>query len=270
MDTDARESTQSSAHSRRKRRLVLHALVTLFVDAAFVATWVLSRVAAPPRAESLNSGFWPGWIMLLTALPLALHGLYVVARRPIAEGAAGHRRATGRRVATVLFTDIVNSTERARQLGDMEWRKILDRHDRMASDVVRRHGGALIKYTGDGMLATFDAPGTAIRSAVGFRGRMRGLGLEIRAGLHSGEVEFRGRGDEVGGIAVHVASRVMAAAGPGQVLVSGTVRDLVEGSSIELDDGSIHQLKGMAGGRPLYAVVDIEKDRPGHAAGPAL
>jgi class 3 adenylate cyclase len=270
MDTDAPEARQSSAHSRRKRRLALQALVTLFVDGVFVAIWVLSRVAAPPRDASVNAGFWPGWIMLLTALPLALHGLYVVARRPPAERVAGHRRATGRRVATVLFTDIVNSTESAREVGDMEWRKTLDRHDRIASDVVRRHDGALIKYTGDGMLATFDAPGPAIRSAVAYRDRMRGLGLDIRAGLHSGEVEFRGRGDEVGGIAVHVASRVMAAAGPGRVLVSGTVRDLVEGSSIQLDDGSIHQLKGMAEGRPLYTVLDIDKDRPDHAAGPGF
>jgi class 3 adenylate cyclase len=240
--TNERDAMQVGAHSRRMRRLVVHALVTLVVDALFVAVWVLSRDAVPATAAR-DSGFWPGWIMLLTALPLSLHGLYVVARRPI-TGSGVRRRPRGRRVATVLFTDIVDSTERARQMGDTGWRNTLDRHDRVASEVVRGHGGTLIKYTGDGILATFDAPGLAIRSAVQFRDRVRGLGLEVRAGLHSGEVEFRGRGDEIGGIAVHVASRVMGAAGSGQVLVSGTVRDLVEGASITLDHGSLHHLKG--------------------------
>jgi class 3 adenylate cyclase len=154
-------------------------------------------------------------------------------------------------LATVLFTDIVGSTEQARALGDQRWRELLDLHDSGARRLVEREGGRLIKSTGDGVLAVFDAPGRAIRSALALRAELRGSGIEIRAGLHTGELDFRG--DDVGGIAVHIAARIMAAAAPGEVLVSRTVRDLVAGSGLVLEDRGTHPLKGTAEEWQLFA-----------------
>jgi class 3 adenylate cyclase len=155
-------------------------------------------------------------------------------------------------LVTVLFTDIVGSTERARELGDRRWRDLLDLHDQLARGLVRQEGGRLVKTTGDGVLAIFDGPGRAIRCAAALREQLRQAGLDIRAGLHTGEVEFRG--DDVGGIAVHIGARIMAAAAPGEVLVSRTVRDLVAGSQIALEDRGSHALKGVGDEWPLYAV----------------
>jgi class 3 adenylate cyclase len=170
---------------------------------------------------------------------------FIVGVRPVV-GAA-------RSLATVLFTDIVGSTERARKLGDRRWREILDVHD----DVARRHveasGGRVIKHTGDGILATFDGPGRAIRAAQGMRDDLRVIGVEIRAGLHSGEVELRG--EDVGGIAVHIASRVMGEASAGEILISRTVRDLVVGSSVGTVGRGIHALKGVEGDWELFGVL---------------
>ena len=128
-------------------------------------------------------------------------------------------------LATVLFTDIVDSTGRAAAAGDREWRRTLDRHDEAARAEVKRWGGQLVKSTGDGILARFDAPTRALRCALGLCAAARRLGLELRAAIHTGEVELRG--DDVGGIGVHIASRVLAEAGNGQVVVTRTVRDLV-------------------------------------------
>jgi class 3 adenylate cyclase len=158
---------------------------------------------------------------------------------------------TDRLLLTVLFTDIVGSTERAREVGDRRWRELLDAHDRLARELVHREGGRLVKTTGDGILATFDGPGQAIRCAAVLREELRPMGLDIRAGLHTGEVERRG--DDVGGIAVHIGARIMGAAAPGEVLVSRTVRDLVAGSGIALQDRGTHALKGV-GEWPLFAV----------------
>jgi class 3 adenylate cyclase len=160
----------------------------------------------------------------------------------------------GRALATVLFTDVVGSTERARELGDARWRVLLDRHDRVALRIVEDSGGELVKTTGDGILATFDAPGPAIAAARAFRRETAGLGIEIRVGLHTGEVEYRG--GDVGGIAVHTASRIMAAAAPGEVLVSRTVRDLVAGADFRLQDRGTHSLKGVGDGWQLFALED--------------
>jgi class 3 adenylate cyclase len=167
------------------------------------------------------------------------------AERPAADQA-------DRTLVTVLFTDIVGSTERAREAGDRRWAALLDPHDRLARELVDRFGGRLIKSTGDGILAAFDRPGRAIRCATSLCDRVREIGVEIRAGLHTGEVQFRG--DDVGGIAVHIAARVMANAGPGEVLVSRTVHDLVTGSDYVLDDRGAHTLRGMAGEWQLFAV----------------
>ena len=134
-------------------------------------------------------------------------------------------RRSQRLLATVLFTDLVGSTERARAVGDQRWRELLDLHDEAARRLVDQEGGRLIKSTGDGILAVFDRPGRGIRCALALREELRASGIEIRSGLHTGEVDLRGA--DVGGIAVHLAARIMAAAGPGEVLVSRTVRDLV-------------------------------------------
>ena len=158
----------------------------------------------------------------------------------------------GRRLlATVLFTDIVGSTEQAQVAGDERWRELLDRHDELARRLVAQEGGRLVKRTGDGILAVFDGPGRGIRCALGLRRELRQAGIEIRAGVHAGELELRD--DDVGGIAVHLGARIMAAARPGEVLVSRTVRDLVAGSGIHLEDRGTHTLKGLSDPWQLFA-----------------
>ena len=173
----------------------------------------------------------------------------------IEEFLTGVRRSPEPRrvLATVLFTDIVGSTERASRLGDRRWRELLDVHDELARQLVEEFGGQLVKTTGDGILATFDGPGRGIRCAAALRGELRGIGLQIRVGLHTGEVEQRD--SDVGGIAVHIAARVMALAGPGEILTSRTVRDLVVGSDIALSDCGVHPLKGVEGSWQLFTVT---------------
>jgi class 3 adenylate cyclase len=156
-----------------------------------------------------------------------------------------------RLLATVLFTDIVGSTERAQAAGDQRWRELLDAHDEAARRLVGQEGGRRIKSTGDGVLAVFDGPGRAIGCAVALRKELAGIGLEIRAGIHTGELDLRD--DDVGGIAVHIAARILTAAGPGEVLVSRTVRDLVTGSGIALEDRGTHTLKGLSDPWQLFA-----------------
>lgn len=158
-----------------------------------------------------------------------------------------------RQLATVLFTDIVGSTELASKLGDRRWRSLLDDHDAAARDIVASSRGRVVKTTGDGMLATFDGPVRAIRCATAFRDEARTLGVDIRAGVHTGEIEVRG--DDVGGIAVHIGARVGALAGAGEVLVSRTVADLVAGSGLELADRGEHALKGVPGEWRVFAVT---------------
>jgi class 3 adenylate cyclase len=156
-------------------------------------------------------------------------------------------------LATVLFTDIVGSTTRAVELGDRRWRDLLVNHNAIVRRELERSRGREVKTVGDGFLATFDGPARAIRCASAIRDGMRGLGLEIRAGLHTGEAELMG--DDVGGIAVHIAARVMARARPNEVLVSSTVKDLVTGSGVEFSDRGTHRLKGVPGSWRLYGVV---------------
>ena len=163
-----------------------------------------------------------------------------------------HQVSTDRILASMLFTDIVDSTLRAKEVGDQQWKSLLDLHDDLSERVVTAYGGRVVKSTGDGVLALFDGPGRAIRAADEFREQLDQLGLPIRAGIHTGEVELRG--DDVGGIAVHLAARVMAEGGPGEILVSSTVRDLVAGSGIGFADRGLHSLKGIEDDRQLYAV----------------
>ena len=151
--------------------------------------------------------------------------------------------AATRLLATVLFTDIVDSTARAAALGDSQWRAVLDEFDMNVRRLLERHEGTLVKTTGDGVLARFAAPTQAVRCAAAMVEAARSAGLELRAGLHAGEVELRG--DDIGGLAVHIASRVSAMAGNGEVLVTGTVRDLVVGSGMVFADRGRHILKGV-------------------------
>ena len=157
-------------------------------------------------------------------------------------------------LATVLFTDVVSSTQRVAELCDARWRDLLDNHDEIAADEITRFRGRVIKNTGDGTLATFDGPARAIRCAASMGEAVRSLGIDIRAGLHAGEVELRG--DDIGGIAVHTAARVMGEAGPGEILVSSTVRDLVVGSGIEFLDRGDHDLRGLEGQWHLFAHLE--------------
>jgi class 3 adenylate cyclase len=167
---------------------------------------------------------------------------------------ARQSREPDRVLATVLFTDIVESTKRASELGDRRWRELLDAHDATARRQVETHGGRVVKSLGDGHLATFDGPARAIRCARALADDADSLGIQIRAGVHTGECETMG--DDVGGMAVHIGARVMSEAGPGEVLVSSAVRDLVVGSGIDFIDRGAHELKGVPGRWALLAVGD--------------
>lgn len=158
-----------------------------------------------------------------------------------------------RLLTTMMFTDIVGSTEQAASLGDRRWRSMLDAHDRAVRDQLRRFRGREVKTTGDGFLISFDGPARGIRCAQAINESMRQLGIDVRTGLHTGECEVRG--DDLGGLAVHIAARVGALAGSGEVLVSGTVKDLVVGSGIEFNDRGEHELKGVPGAWKLFAVT---------------
>jgi class 3 adenylate cyclase len=161
--------------------------------------------------------------------------------------------ADDRVLATVLFTDIVDSTRRAAEIGDRDWHALLDAHDFVVRAQLARFRGREVNTSGDGFLAMFDGPQRAIRCAMAIRDAVQALGLQVRAGLHTGECEIRG--DDIGGIAVHIGARVSALAGPNDVLVSSTLRDLVIGSGLEFEERGAHQLKGVPGEWRLFAVA---------------
>src|SRR4051812_21100442 len=173
----------------------------------------------------------------------------------IEEFVTGHRESSSsdfeRVLATVLFTDIVDSTRSAAAVGDQAWRRLLDSHDQLAIQTVEKHRGVLVKTTGDGMLATFDGPGRAVRCALAFGSAAKQIGLPLRAGLHTGEIELRGK--DIGGIAVHAAARVMARSQPSEVLVSRVVTDLVAGAGLKFAERGSHELKGLPGRWDLFA-----------------
>jgi class 3 adenylate cyclase len=173
----------------------------------------------------------------------------------IAEFLTGHQPDVpdDRVLATVLFTDIVDSTRRAAEMGDRDWHALLDAHDAVVRSQLARLRGREVNTSGDGFLAMFDGPQRAIRCAMAIRDAVRSLGIEVRAGLHTGECEVRG--DDIGGIGVHIGARVSALAGPNDVLVSSTLRDLVIGSGLEFEDRGAHQLKGVPGNWRLFAVA---------------
>jgi pimeloyl-ACP methyl ester carboxylesterase len=161
--------------------------------------------------------------------------------------------ASDRVLATILFTDLVRSTERAQELGDAAWAALLVRHNEAVRRQLGRFSGEEVDTAGDGFLAVFDGPARAIRCALGVGQALGELGLEVRAGVHTGEVE-RPAGDKPRGIAVHVGARILALAGAGEVLVSGTTRDLVAGSGLDFEDRGEHVLKGIEGPRRVFAV----------------
>ncbi len=185
------------------------------------------------------------WIGAEDAIADEVQHFLTGARRPV---------VSDRVLATVLFTDIVGSTERAAGLGDGAWRSLLERHDSLVREEVERHRGRFVKSLGDGALAVFDGPSRAISSATAIRDRVRELDLEIRAGLHTGECELL-PDDDVGGLAVHIGARVSSLAGAGEVLVSSTVRDLIVGSGRTLTDRGEHELKGVPGPRRIFSVT---------------
>jgi class 3 adenylate cyclase len=165
---------------------------------------------------------------------------------------AKHTADPERALATVLFTDIANSTMHASEIGDRRWRDVLDQHDAITRRHLASFGGREIKHLGDGFLLSFDGPARAIRCARAIAGDVAAVGLELRAGVHTGECEMRG--SDIGGMAVHIGARVAAKARPNEVLVSAAVRDLVVGSGIEFADRGIHDLKGVPGDWQLLAV----------------
>jgi class 3 adenylate cyclase len=156
-------------------------------------------------------------------------------------------------LATIVFTDIVGSTEQAARLGDRSWRELLANHDTLVRGELERFRGREVNSTGDGFLATFDGPGRAVRCGSGIRDAVRSLGVEVRVGVHTGEIELQG--DDVRGIAVHIAQRVMAEAQPGEVVVSSTVRDLVAGSGIAFEDRGARELRGVPEQWRLFTVT---------------
>ena len=170
-------------------------------------------------------------------------GAFVTGAKPV--------QTPDRRLATVLFTDIVGSTKHAAEMGDQAWRELLDRHDTLVRSSVERVGGRLVKTTGDGALATFEGPGRALEASREISTSAPMLGLHLRAGLHAGEIE--NTADDILGLAVHVAARVSALAGPDEVLASSTVRDLVFGSEVRFTDRGSRVLKGVPGRWHLYA-----------------
>ncbi len=164
-----------------------------------------------------------------------------------------------RTLASIVFTDIVDSTRRAEELGPARWRDLVGEHNRKASMAIDRHRGRLVKTTGDGVLAQFDGAERAVRGAAAIRDAVEGLGLAIRAGVHTGEVQIVA--GDVRGIAVHTAARIMADAGSGEILVSATVMDLLDGSGLAFEDAGIHELKGLHGPRQLYRLSALGRDQ---------
>jgi len=162
--------------------------------------------------------------------------------------------SSDRILATILMTDIVSSTKKVNQLGDRNWKDLLLKHNEIVRKELARFRGHEVKTTGDGFLATFDGPARAIKCAASIRDDVHGLGLRIRAGLHTGECEIIGEND-IGGVSVHIAQRVQAKAGPDQIFVSSTVKDLVSGSGLGFKDLGVHSLKGMSDGWRLYEVT---------------
>lgn len=205
--------------------------------------WMASQISGARYVEFPGNDHFP-WA--------ADSGAIVAETRQFLTGDRGPAPEPDRVLATVMFTDIVGSTERAASMGDGPWRALLDKHHRSVAAEIAHHRGTLVKTLGDGVLATFDGPGRAIRCAQALGKAVEPLGLTLRVGLHCGEVEVMGT--DIGGIAVHVAARIGALAGAGEILVSSTVTGLVAGSGLAFADRGAHSLKGIPEPWQLFAV----------------
>jgi class 3 adenylate cyclase len=255
---------------QRRRLLARHRRLSMTPDAAAASLAVVGELDV---REALSTVQCPT-LVVHRANDLFIderHSRYAAAKIPDAEFVevagrgqvadeieqflTGVRRPvlSDRVLATVLFTDIVGSTDRAAELGDRRWRALLEEHDALVRARVGQYRGRFVKSLGDGMLATFDGPSRAISSAIAIRDGARQLGLDVRAGLHTGELELLA-GDDVGGLAVHIGARISGLAGPGEVLVSSTVRDLIVGADQLLTDRGEHQLKGVPVPWRLFSV----------------
>jgi class 3 adenylate cyclase len=262
---------RAAASPRAAARLVRHVLADLDVrqalSAVHIPTLVLRSNWPPPALETVqpfggeHTAFVAEHIAnaKLVDVPIDDYLYFGGDFRPVVEEVSefltGVRptRPVDRILTTVLFTDIADSTRMAARAGDERWRGLLDRHDLLIRDQLQTFSGREVKTTGDGFLAAFDGPGRAVRCAQAIAAEAAGLGLTIRAGLHTGECEVR-EDDDLAGLAVHIAARVSALAMPGEVLVSSTVKDLVAGSGIEFTDHGEHELKGVPERWKLYAV----------------
>ena len=244
------------------RRMLVEIDVRHILPAIRVPTLVLRRVgdgASPVEAGRYLADNIPGAKYL--ELPGDNHNpLYEpeVADRIVGEveeflTGSRHEADPDRVLATVMFTDIVDSTTRAAELGDRQWRALLDRHDEAVRQQFARFRGQEVKNLGDGFMATFDGPARAVRCATAIAQSLRPLGLAVRSGLHTGEIELQR--DDIAGIAVHIAARVTAEAEAGETVVSSTVRDLVAGSGLLFQDRGIHALKGLPEAVHLYSVI---------------
>jgi class 3 adenylate cyclase len=224
-----------------------------------VPTLVVARPQSDERTLS-QSRYVAEHITAAQYVELPAGGHLMAALDPIEEFVTGRLPvvAADRVLATILFTDIVDSTAHVAAMGDRAWRHRLDEHDATVRRQLARFRGREIKTIGDGFLATFDGPARAIRCGCAIRDEARQLGLETRAGLHAGEIELRG--DDIAGVTVNIAARVAALAGPAEVLVSRTVTDLVAGSDIGFDDRGEHELKGVPGLWRLFAARDACND----------
>jgi len=206
------------------------------------ATYCTERIAGAGLLE-VPGAAWVPWVEEPEPLVSAMEHFLASVREEEVE--------LDRVLATVLFTDVVGSTQTAARLGDLRWHELLERHSAAVRALLARYRGTEIKTMGDGFLATFDGPARAVKCAQGICEAMKSLGLEVRAGCHTGEIELLG--NDVGGIAVHIGARVGALAGPSEVLVSSTVKDLVAGSGLVFEDRGEHELKGVPGNWQLYA-----------------
>ena len=229
-DLRTRRAARSAHHSRTDPRRV-----------------AAGRPVLLPRVGDAVAGLIPG--AEFVEVPGVDYGLAVGDVDPVIDEVEAFITGTrpthdiDRVLATVLFTDIVDSTARAAELGDRRWRAILDSHEEIVRTEIQAHGGLIADFTGDGVVATFDGPARAVRAALALRDRVHDLGLAIRSGLHTGEIERRGGG--IAGLGVHIAARVMALANGDEVLVSHTVKDLVAGSGLSFQDYGMRELKGV-------------------------
>jgi class 3 adenylate cyclase len=221
--------------------LVIHSRDNEYVRVGH-GRYLAEHIAGSRLVERESADHWP--------LPDAdLVGLI----EEFVTGSRAESHDVDRFLAAVLFVDVVGSTEQVREIGDSSWRVLLDRFEETTRNVLDHYGGRLVDTAGDGLLATFDGPARAIRCAQHIRDEVRRAGLEIRSGLHAGEVTRRA--DSIAGITVHIGARVAALAGPSEVLVTRTVRDLVAGSGIAFEDRGEHELKGVPDRWALYAAV---------------